>query len=259
MNTIQRCIREPFVHFLLIGAVLVALDGLLLETPSQPDVIEVDETDQRRLVGDWRDRCNREPNEVEFEQLIDAHVREEVMYREALRVGLDTQDTIIRRRLAQKLEFLLETVDPTYRPDTATLEAYFRDNARHFLRPETVDFRHVFFSNDKRHDAQDSAKTALSERDALLDDSATAIGDKFPFEHHFEGATHQDLAGKFGEAFSEQIFQLVPGDWSGPIESAFGFHLVFILGREASHLPALDRVRPAVLSAYLSDYREIRK
>ena len=149
----RRLLREPLVHFLLLGAVLFGAwqfaqrDGGAL-APSKQIRLSVEELTQLALVfqSQWR----REPTAEEFSRLVENRVQEEVLYREALAMGLDKDDTIVKRRMAQKMQFLAEDVGAAREPDRAELEAWYAKNSNTFAQPNRVSFRHLYFSPDRR-------------------------------------------------------------------------------------------------------------
>ena len=144
--------REPLVHFLGIGALLFGLFALLNDDASSIDAnrIEITASNVERLREVWSKQWNRQPTETELKGLINSHIREEVLYREGLALGLDKNDTIIRRRLAQKMEFLFEDLADQVKPNERELERYFDRNRERYRHPVRISFTHVYFSVDRR-------------------------------------------------------------------------------------------------------------
>ena len=163
--------------------------------------------------------------------MVENKIQEEILYREGLQMGLDKDDTIVKRRMAQKVQFLAEDVAAAHEPSTKELKAWFAGNAEKFALPGRVTFRHVFFGFDKRgQNAQKDAAAALPRLAGQPQNSplAAATADAFMFEDYYADRTAQQLAKEFGPTFAVGIFGLKPGAWTGPLESGYGWHLVFI-------------------------------
>ena len=191
--------------------------------------------------------------------LLEARVREEVLYREALALGLDRNDTIVRRRMAQKMEFLAEEISDAREPTTGELEAWFRENSARFALPGRVTFRHVYFSPDRRGGAaRDEAAAALRQLADLPGDAPAAdgLGDRFMFQSRQADRSPEEVAREFGGDFAKEIFGLAPGAWRGPIESGYGSHLVFIESSMPGRVPAFEEIAPEeVRREWLADRR----
>jgi peptidyl-prolyl cis-trans isomerase C len=258
---IRGWLREPLLHFALIGAALFILH--LLVAPPRPEApgsrIELTEDDLRQIDLTWRAKWQRPPTPAEWRDLVDEKVREEVLYREALAMGLDQDDAIVRRRLGQKLEFLMEDVSSIRDPTTAELEAWFKRNAAQFALPGLVTFCHYYFSPDVRGQraAADAARalTALKPGPSCSS-SNTALGDRFPDQDYYAERSPDEIASTFGTQFSQSLFKLQPGSWQGPVESGFGWHLVRVEALTPGRVPAFNEVdREQVQSAWLDSRR----
>lgn len=245
----KRLLRDPFVHFLALGAALFALNAWReQQKPVAADAprIEVTAGVIERLRTGYERQFQRAPDADELRGLITAHIREEVLCREALAMGLDRDDTIVRRRLAQKMEFLTADIVGAAEPDDAALQKFFAENAARYARPAQVSFRHVYFSQQKRGTAAESAaREALAALEKGSSDEA--LGD--PFLHGFEFAEREqeDVIALFGRGFAEQITAQPAGAWRGPIASSYGLHLVRVDMRSAQAPVKLDDVRVAAL------------
>src|ERR1700732_5319326 len=223
-----RLLREPLLHFLLLGGVLFAVFGRGGSTAGVDDgQIVVSEANIDRLAaGFWR-TWHRPPAADELQAQIQDYIREEVLYRSALTLGLDKDDTIIRRRLRQKMEFLFEdTVPPPQEPE---LRAYFAAHADKFLAQPLISFRQVFVSMNRGGTAEADARQIL----ARLVSTAP-------------GAADGGRAARVGEDFARAIAQAAPGSWVGPLRSSYGLHLVQVTEVEPATLPLFEDVRPAV-------------
>ena len=203
------------------------------------------------------------PTPDELRSLVESRVREEILYREALALGLDQGDTIVKRRLAQKMEFLFEDVSALREPTSAELAGWFGEHAERFARPARATFRHLYFSPDRRGArARDDAARALEKLAGAPVDApdARALGDPFMFQDYFGDRPFGEVASSFGPPFAEKLFQLAPGSWQGPIESGYGWHLVFVDSITPSQTPALEDVQAEVRTAWVEAQRdEVRR
>jgi hypothetical protein len=257
--SVNRWLRDPFVHFLGIGAVLLALYYLVAppraETPGSR--IELTQDDLRQIDLVWTAKWQRHPTQAEMHGLVEAKVREEVLYREALALGLDQDDTIVKRRLAQKLEFLTEDVSAIRDPTPQELEAWFARNAAQFATPGRITFHHVYFSPDQGRAAADAASVlATLSGTAATTADLSALGDRFFDRNYYAERTPDQIAALFGTRFSQSLSRLPPGAWQGPIESGLGWHLVRIDALTAGHLPTFAEADPEqVKAAWLDEQR----
>jgi hypothetical protein len=190
--------------------------------------------------------------------LIDDYIREEVLYREALAMGLDRDDTIVRRRLRQKLEFLTEETVETVAPSDAELQTFLQQHANAFRVEPRLAFQHVYLSRNRRGDATDTEArellAQLSTGDAAT--GPTALGDPFLLPHEFALSSCSEIARLFGDAFATQLQDLEPGRWAGPIASGYGLHLVYVRERVDGRVPALAEVRQAVQREWFAARRK---
>jgi hypothetical protein len=239
--------REPLVHFLGIGALLFGVFGLVNDEASSVPAnrIEITAADVDRLQERWSKQWNRPPNETELKGMIEAHLREEVLYREGLALGLDKNDTIIRRRLAQKMEFLAEDLANQVLPTDEELQEYLDQNPDRYRSPARFTFTQVYFSIDQRGaEAYKDAERLLSK---LQNNTATPIrvadrGDRLMLDQDYVQSTELEVAKLFGQHFSEQLLEIQEGSWQGPIESGYGIHLVRIHDKVEPRLPELAEV-----------------
>ena len=249
--------RSPLVVFLLLGAGVFAVDRWL-DDAGADRVVTVTEEQLGAIRERWAAQWGRPPTGREIEGLIDEAVREEILYREAQRRGLDRGDPIIRRRLAQKMTFLLE--DSTEAPETAAgdIETYFAAHAERYREPRRTTFRHVFLSREQRGDPERDAAALLQEVRAGSGDRWRQLGDPFTLLREYAGRTDQEIAELFGGRFAAALPALAAGEWQGPVESAHGAHLVQVIGRTESRRPALDEIRDRVAEDLLESRRRER-
>jgi len=239
--------KEPLLHFLIIGAVIFVVFSIANkdEAAVSGNKIVVSTPEIERLSDNWSKKWNRPPTETELKGLVESYIKEEVYYREALALGLDQNDTILRRRLMQKMEFLSNDLAELNQPDEAALNKYFLENQEKYKLPARVSFTHIYFSLDKRGaKVVEDAKSVLIGLNALR---APELGDTFMMQYDFVQETPFEVERLFGKGFTEELFTLGTNTWQGPIESGYGLHLVRISKKVDSGMPELvsvvDKVR----------------
>lgn len=259
--SLKRWLREPLLHFLLLGLVLFAVYGYMQRgrggvESSRQIAVSLDELQQ--MDAYFESQWHRQPTPAEFQAMVEDRVREEVLYREALAMGLDKDDTIVKRRMAQKMQFLAEDVATAHEPSTAELKAWFEKNSDKFALPGRYSFRHLYFSPDKRgKNAQQDAAKALAKISGQPEDSAlgASLADQFMFQDYYGDQATEAIAKEFGPQFAVAIAKLKPGSWQGPVESGYGWHLVFVGTVISGRVPAFEEVEPDVKTAWLGEQK----
>ncbi len=255
---LKRWLREPLLHFLLIGASLFALYGLQNEEVTDNSRrIVISESDVDRLISLWEKKWQRLPTQAELEGLIEAQIREEVLYREALAMGLDQNDTIVRRRLAQKVEFISADLSAQVEPTEKDLQTYLESHIDKFIIPGRISFQQVYLNPDKRGELVEAdALQLLSDlrKPGTISD-IMAIGDSFMFGQQYQELTEHGVARQFGKEFAEKLFSLPVGSWQGPVFSGYGLHLVLVESKVPSRQPELAEVRDRVRDEWQTDQR----
>jgi hypothetical protein len=247
----MRLLRDPLVRFFLIGALLLVAYSAASGWFSRDDrrVVTIDEAQVALLAGNFERTWRRLPTEEELRGLISARVREEVLYREALALGLDADDIVVRRRMVQKMELLTQDLALMTDPTEEELRAFFEENRDDYRTPERMTFRQLFFSTDRRGDQARADAAALFDgiTAGSVDPSAlTEEGDPSLLAPDYREVTEADVSRSFGSGFATSLFELDEG-WHGPLASPFGFHLVRITRRDAGADAVFDNVRPAVV------------
>jgi len=269
----KRLLREPLLHFLVIGAVLFGLYSYAERgrggvEQSKQIRLTLDDLAQMALLfqSQWR----REPSAEEFNRMVENKVQEEILYREGLALGLDKDDTIVKRRMAQKMQFLAEDVAAAREPTTDELKTWYEKNRDKFAQPPRVSFRHLYFSPDRRGQrAGDDAASALAKLAGQPEDTklASSLADPFMFQDYYRDRAPEFLGKEFGPQFALAVAKLSPGSWQGPIRSGFGWHLVFVDTLIPGRVPAFEEIEPDVKTAWLAEqktqawdkaYREMR-
>ncbi len=245
-NLIARALREPLLHFLLIGLAVFALYRSEAGPPvaDAQRVIDVTPAAVDRLAAQFESVWRRAPTEDELAALLDDHVREEVYYREALALGLDRDDTVIRRRLRQKMEFLGDVGASALAPDEAALRAHFEAHPDRFTPDPRVTFRQVFLG-----DADPAPTLAALAAGA----EPGGLGRPTLLPPALEAATPTAVDGTFGTGFYDAVAGLDANVWSGPVMSGFGAHLVQVLASEPATPPPFEAVRAAVEADWRRD------
>lgn len=259
----MRWCKEPLLHFLVLAGGVFALQHVWSPTPQaeQADEIVVSQERIRSLILTFQRTWQRPPTREELDGLIEDYIKEEVFYREALKMGLDQDDTLIRRRMRQKLEFLAEDFADAIEPSPAQLQEYLDAHPERFRIDGLTSFRQIFLNPRLRRETLvEDAEALLSElRTGDSDSDLAQLGDSIllPFEN--PRMRMQQIAGQFGPDFAEALADVVPGEWSGPIESAYGAHLVLVNEKSPGRLPQLDEVREAVRREWFADRRAASK
>jgi hypothetical protein len=245
------------LHFLVLGAALFGLFNMIDKKDAEaPTRVVISASRVATLADGFARTWRRSPTEQELQGLLDDYIRDEIFYREGRAAGLDRDDSVIRRRVRQKMEFLAEDMVAA-EPSDEELAAYLESNAERFRTEDRLTFHHVFLSATRRGSALDGDAKQIA--DTLVGTSAPAhtatIGDPFLLGEEFREMSQSDVAHTFGEGFAKRLSAVEPGRWQGPIPSSFGVHLVFVDERTKGNLPPLDSVREAVQREWLNARR----
>ena len=244
----KRLLKEPLVHFLALGAALFAVFALVSgpEGALRDDQIIVTAGKVEHLAALFARTWQRLPTTEELEGLIADYVREEAAYREGMAIGLHTDDTVIRRRIRQKLDFIAEDLTGQFEPTDADLQAYLDANPGTFLQDPIFSFRQIYLNPEQREDLEADARDLLIalEGEPTLDTGV--LGDRILLEHAYADVTTRQVSALFGAGFAAAVAQLQPGAWHGPVRSGYGAHLVRIDRTQAERLPELAEIRDLV-------------
>jgi hypothetical protein len=256
---LKSLLREPLLHFLVIGAALFLyfhFNGGGSAGPGSTRIV-IGSGQIAHLEAGFTRTWSRPPTEAELKGLIDEWVREEIAVREAISAGLDRDDTVIRRRLRQKLEFLIEDSAEASPPTVDELKAWLAQHADQYRTEPRVAFRQVFVNRERRGARAEADAAAILERltaagpTARIDD----VGDTTMLPMDFELAPTRDIDRMFGSGFAKQLDTVEPGHWSGPIRSGYGLHLVLVRERVEGGLPSFEALRPVVTREVLAERR----
>jgi len=254
-------LKEPLLQFLMIGAGIYgvyALYGTHEEGAGEMTIV-VDAGRIEGFVGEWQKRWNRLPARQELDGMINAYVREDIFYRQAVAMGLNENDPITRRRLAQKLEFLTKDIALLKEPTEGELEQYFQDNQERYRAPDLITFSHVFLDPDKRDAATlDDAAVLLAQLQAAGEPDAATLdaGDRFMLQSYYPAVSEPEIRRQMGAGFSAAVMQLAPGQWHGPVQSGYGVHLVYVYSLDEAPPPEFADVRQKVLENWQTEQQE---
>ena len=260
-NRLTRLFKEPLIQFLIIGAAIYGAYALFgsPEEDYRDNIILVDSNRINAMVSEWESRWQRPPTRQEIDGLIQQYIKEDVLYRQAVAMGLNEDDPITRRRMAQKLEFLTSDLAQMQEPAEGELETFFEENEETYRDPDVISFGHIFVDPDARGDATlDDANDLLAELMAQGEPTEEMLqsGDRFMLQNYFAAATELDIRRQLGSGFAESVMVLEPGQWHGPVLSGYGVHLVYVFTMQAAPAPQFDMVRERLLEDWHMVKRE---
>lgn len=245
----KKLIREPLIHFVLLGGALFGVyffmhRGDSVATPQ--DIVVTSGQIQTLAIGFTR-VWQRPPTDVELKGLIDNYIKEEILAREAVKLGLDQNDSVIRRRLQQKMDFVAEEFVDGREPTDAELADYLAKHPGRFAEDRRFTFRQIFLDRQKRGDHLDAdAAALLTKLKEQPSREIESLGDPLLLPQECADAPQRDVAAQFGQAFAASLSELAVAQWSGPVESGYGVHLVLLARRTDGKVPPLDEVRDQV-------------
>lgn len=231
----KRWLREPLVHFLIAGGLLFAAYGWLHSgTNPSSGVVRITAADVNWLKDTWTRQWQRSPSDEELRGLVADYIREDLLAREARALKLDENDAVVRRRLAQKMRFLVEDTATLGEPGEDELRRLYASSAVRYQTPARITFSQIFFKTEA------AARRRLAQ---LAQHPAIAVGEPSLLERDYTDAEPTTVSSVFGPKFAEQVFTLAPGRWQGPVASGYGFHLVRVRAREAAQPRPFEAVR----------------
>lgn len=252
----NRMLKEPLVHFLLAGAALFAAYAWLNRTPETSSAnkttkIEITAGDVRWLAENWTTQWRRPPTREELRGLTADYLNEQLLAREARALGLEDNDVIIRRRLAQKLTFIIDDTTRRAEPTDEELQRYYEANTQRFRSEARISFAHIYFSPQRRAHARSDAAETLK---LLVAEGATTgtadLGDRLMVRSELRDETEQSISNTFGPDFARAVLVLGTGRWSGPIQSGYGPHLVRVSAMKEASVPPLSEIRERVAAEW---------
>ena len=254
VSRLSRWLKDPLFAFLLIGAGVFAVESAWRAAQRDAeDTIVVPPAESQRLAELWQAQTGRAPTPSELQGLLEEHVREEILVREAKRLRLDEGDAIVRRRLVQKLAFLADDLAIGEAVDEAELRRYFEDNRERFQTPAVVTFSHIYFSPEHREDARTDAERALAVLDA---DAWRSAGDPFMLGRTYAHASIERVRKDFGDEFAAAVASRpAEGAWRGPLRSVYGQHLVRVDANTPARSPDYAAAKQRVVAEFDAERR----
>ena len=228
--------------FFLIGLLLFALD-YIFNTDDDSNVIYISDQEALSLISSWKNQVGRDPSDVELVKIINNFIDEEILYREAIKLNLDKDDRIIKRRLAQKITFLKK--DSIKYSDQDLVNFYNANKIVYYVN-DLYSFKHYYFSDNK-----DPIKRALDAKASLESKKINIISDPYIIGNEFSYSSKDEIIKNFGNEFFESFLYLSLGQWSEPIKSEFGYHLVYIESYSKGFQPTYEQVKNKVINDYL--------
>ena len=253
-------LKEPLLYFLILGAALFWIYAFVSNdrgvANEQLGEIMVTEGRIQALQVGFEKVWQRPPTATEQEGLVESFIREEVLYREALAMGLDRDDPIVRKRMNQKIEFLSEDLAGLQEPAEAELQAYLDANPESYRQPTSFSFRQVYLNPDKYgNEAENAALELLADLQSGEGD-ANEAGDTLMLKHQYINVSERNIGRELGRQFVEGLREIELGIWAGPVVSGFGWHLVKISDRIDGEIPDLDKVRELVMRDWGAEKRK---
>lgn len=250
---LRRVLREPVVHFIVVGFVLFFAGEIHRR---QVDINRIVVTPQREahLATRYELQFGAPPDRQTLTQLVERDIEEEILFRRGLALELDKDDEIVRRRIVQKMQFLLQDLTAPSEPSEAEIAAYYGAHADRYARPAQVTFSHVYFAGDAGEDVARARAANALELLASGKVRAGDVGDPFPDRHHFSAYEPEQVYRLFGRTqFSDATWSAPPERWMGPYRSGYGWHLIHVDARSPARQQELAVVRERVRTDYLLD------
>jgi len=254
---LMRILNEPLLHFALAGFALFIVGRVYQEQTSVYRIVETP-AHTAQVANSYALQFGSQPDAVTLDALVKRDLHDEILFRQGVALGLDKDDEIVRRRVVQKMEFLLQDLHPPPEPTDVQLMAYYNAHKSHYVEPAHVTFSHIYFSSDKggADAAQKRAEAVLAKLPAETT-RAPDLGDPFPDLYDFSNYDSGQVFRLFGHTpFADALFKAPVKKWSGPFRSAYGWHLIYVDAHKSEESPPLSKVRDAVRTDYLQDAQD---
>ena len=252
----KKLFKESFLHFIVIGILLFLLYGLVNNKTSSKNTIIINDFDVSAIISKWEMQWKRSPTEEELQNLINLNIKQEIFYQEALKMNLDHNDEIIKRRLAQKMKFLSNDIALMVEPTDENLQDYYKQHSDNYLTPTSYSLYQITFSPDNRTNNYKDAEETLKQFPDATVKEMNSWGDALPFDYYFEDVSANELGLELGSKFSEGLNDGELNKWIGPIPSGFGYHLVYITNKTEPQLPDFDSIKKDIIRDYEYDNQQ---
>ena len=247
---VKQALREPLVHFLAAGSALFLLMGQFNGEDSLDRSITINEAEVARLASQWEQTWRRPPTQQQLDSLIRDYIKEEIYFREAMRLGLDVDDPVIRRRLRAKMEFLATAQIQNMEPTDAALQSFYAANKIRYAEKPAYSFDQQFLGED-----EDSAKASV----VALNAGKPVQTQPLSVSANMDNAASDSIVREFGDGFANSLRTLPQGRWSGPVQSGFGWHAVRVRNVVASGTPLLSDIRQMVSNDWRAETQAKRE
>ena len=248
---IAKYLKEPLLHFLVLGGLIFALYGYINGGFEEQKIV-ISKAQINQLIYRWQKKHLAKPSKEEIDKMVENAIYKEVMSREAIKIGLDINDHIIKRRLVQKMEFVSSDLSLLAKPTTKELKTYLQKHSERFRLPPKIDFISIYL-NPSLVDIYKKIKVV---KDSLNIKNYQELSDPFMLDSNYKNATYQDISRKFGKEFASKVFKLEPLKWSNPIKSGYGIHFVYITKKTIGKMPKLDSIKEILTNQYMGELRE---
>lgn len=238
----KNLLKEPLFHFVLIGFGLFLLYGWVSDRKDSKETIFFDDYDMNNLIASWEMQWKRLPTDEELKSLVEQNIRQEVFYQEALKMNLDHNDEIIKRRLSQKMNFLSNDLANLNEPGEDDLREYFEENQEKYMLPPIYSFYQISFRSDSRGNPESDARQFLNTIEGKAPETLRNPGDRLPFPYYFESIDSDGLDRQLGMEFARSLKDLDTTEWSGPVRSGFGWHLVYLTQIITAKVPMYEDI-----------------
>ena len=253
----KKIFTTPLVQFLFFGALIFLGYFLLNPTQNAEDTIVIDDNQFNRIISIFQKQWNRNPTEKELNDLLQARINEEILYREALKMGLDKNDEIVKRRLSQKFEFLTTDMTNLHEPSKDDIQKFYNENKEKYQVDPTFSYAQIFIDIDKRKDVMNYARTVKKsvKGKEITPELLEEYSDQFPIVLYIENVSKSEIINRMGDDFYDKIKSLEIDKWSDPIQSSFGLHLVYPTDIIKVAEPDLNTIYNVLKRDYLYDYQ----
>lgn len=242
----KKLLKEPLLHFIAIGVVFFLVYGLVNTDVDEDRQILIDQSDVDEMAIKFESQWNRPATEIELGNLLQEKIRQEVFYQEALKLSLDHNDEMIKRRLSQKMQFLSNDLTEMVPPTQEELETYMEEHIQQYMKPAIYSLTHIYFSPETREQPRADAESQLSLLDGKPLEAADGMGDRFGLPKVYTMVNANEMARRMGTEFTNSLATLPLGQWSGPVRSGYGLHLVYLQERIEPQRPEFAEVEKDV-------------
>jgi|HubBroStandDraft_3_1064219.scaffolds.fasta_scaffold33534_2 peptidyl-prolyl cis-trans isomerase C len=255
-----RILKEPLIHFLLLGGLIFFMASFVYNKNRKDErTIVINNEKIGNIIRLYTVTAGAPPNKTQLDAMIEDYIREEIFYRESLKMRLDKDDEIIRRRLSQKMEFLQSDLSVVAPPTQKQLEDFYHSHPENFMDSGAVSFTHIYFSADKKgaEEAQGRAQAVKAKLMSSGKTRAPELGDPFSLQFDYTGQNKLDIVQLFGQKpIEDSLFKSPLDKWIGPVESGYGWHLIRIYERKQTRIPPFESVKDKVRDDYIATMKD---